>query len=35
VSTGPIHNCGMKADGSAACWGNNVNGQSTPPPGFG
>ena len=33
VSTGMHHTCGVMIDGSVACWGDNKNGQSTPPEG--
>jgi hypothetical protein len=32
LSAGDYHTCGLKTDGTVACWGNNVYGQSTPPP---
>ncbi|NLF11917.1 MAG: hypothetical protein GX597_09015 [Anaerolineaceae bacterium] len=28
LSAGIYHTCGLRADGSVACWGNNVNGQA-------
>ena len=31
VSSGLWHTCGLSADGAAVCWGNNKNGQSSPP----
>jgi hypothetical protein len=31
VTTGAIHSCMRKSDGTVACWGNNAYGQSTPP----
>jgi hypothetical protein len=31
VSAGPGHTCGLKTDGSVACWGLDNYGQSTPP----
>ncbi len=31
VSAGKEHTCGVRADGSVACWGGNQNGQATPP----
>ena len=31
VAAGDIHGCGVKRDGSVACWGDNRSGQSTPP----
>jgi len=34
ISAGEEHTCGVKTGGSVACWGNNDNGQSTPPAGF-
>lgn len=33
VSAGPVHICGVKADGSVVCWGTNNSGQATPPEG--
>ncbi len=33
ISTGWAHSCGVKSDGTLACWGNNREGQSTPPGG--
>ncbi|HJX66723.1 MAG TPA: RCC1 domain-containing protein [Polyangia bacterium] len=30
VSAGGDHTCGMKTDGSIACWGDNTYGQATP-----
>ena len=33
VSAGVYHNCGVKTDGSVACWGSNDEGQTTPPGG--
>ena len=33
VSAGAIHTCGVRSDGSAACWGSNGRGLSTPPVG--
>ena len=33
VSAGSYHTCGVKTDGSVACWGADHNGQSTPPVG--
>ena len=33
ISVGSFHTCGLQDDGSAVCWGNNGNGQSTPPGG--
>jgi hypothetical protein len=29
------HTCGMRANGTAACWGSNGSGESIPPAGFG
>ena len=34
VSAGAIHTCGVRGDGSVACWGSNGSGQATPPAGF-
>ena len=31
ISAGGYHNCGVRSDGSVACWGFNGYGQSTPP----
>ena len=33
VSAGGEHTCGLKSDGTVACWGYNYFGQSTPPGG--
>jgi len=33
ISAGEEHTCGVKTDGSVACWGNNDDGQATPPSG--
>jgi len=33
VSAGGRHTCGVKTDGTLACWGNNDVGQATPPAG--
>ena len=33
ISAGSGHTCGLRADGSVICWGNNDQGQTTPPPG--
>ena len=33
VSAGVYHTCGVRSDGSVACWGDNEDGQSTPPAG--
>ena len=33
VSAGAEHTCGVKRDGSVACWGSNRFGQATPPAG--
>ena len=33
ISAGYQHACGVKSDGTLACWGNNDYGQSTPPAG--
>ena len=32
VSAGAFHNCGLRPDGRAECWGRNSSGQATPPP---
>ena len=33
VSAGGWHTCGLKADGTITCWGDNSHGQRTPPGG--
>ena len=33
VSAGGHHSCGVRNDGTVACWGDDVFGQSSPPPG--
>ena len=33
VTAGIYHTCGLKTDGTLACWGDNSDGQSTPPAG--
>ena len=33
MSAGGYHTCGLRTDGSAACWGWNTDGQATPPAG--
>ena len=33
VSAGSAHTCGVRGDGSVACWGSNEDGQVTPPTG--
>jgi alpha-tubulin suppressor-like RCC1 family protein len=33
VSAGDSHTCGLKTDGTVACWGFNGNSQATPPAG--
>ena len=33
VSAGFVHTCGVRTDGSVACWGANYDGQATPPEG--
>lgn len=33
VSAGNSHSCGIKADGSVACWGDNGYGQTNTPAG--
>ena len=33
VAAGGYHTCGLKTDGTLACWGYNASGQSTPPAG--
>ena len=34
VAAGGRHTCGLKRDGTVACWGSNQYGQSTPPAGL-
>ena len=31
ISSGPLHTCGLKTDGSVVCWGSNELGQLDPP----
>ena len=33
VSAGGAHSCGVRTDGTLACWGSNVDGQASPPAG--
>ena len=33
VSAGTWHTCGLRNDGTVACWGNNLFAQATPPGG--
>lgn len=33
VTAGYYHACGLRADGTLACWGRDLDGQSSPPPG--
>ncbi|HCP61715.1 MAG TPA: hypothetical protein DIU14_04485, partial [Actinobacteria bacterium] len=33
VSAGRYHTCGVKTDGTVACWGDDTSGQATPPSG--
>src|SRR2546428_13907003 len=33
VSAGFLHTCGVTTDGTLACWGDNRNGQASPPSG--
>ena len=33
VDVGGLHACGVKTDGTVACWGDNSVGQATPPAG--
>ena len=33
VSAGYLHTCGVRTDGTLACWGSNSDGQATPPDG--
>lgn len=35
VDSGFTHNCGIRKNGTVACWGDNSVGESTPPAGFG
>ncbi len=31
ISTGWVHSCGLREDGTALCWGSNQHGKSSPP----
>ena len=33
ISSGASHTCGLRSNGSVACWGENEHGQATPPAG--
>ena len=33
VSAGGVHTCGLRTDGTVACWGSNPSGAATPPDG--
>ena len=33
VSAGGDHTCGVRSDGSVACWGRDISGGATPPAG--
>ena len=33
VSAGGLHTCGVRIDGTVACWGSSVYGEATPPAG--
>jgi alpha-tubulin suppressor-like RCC1 family protein len=33
VDAGQAHNCGIKTDGTVACWGFNSKGETNPPGG--
>ncbi len=33
ISNGWVHTCGLRANGTAVCWGSNQGGKSSPPPG--
>jgi hypothetical protein len=33
ISAGRVHTCGVAGDGTVGCWGDNTNGQATPPAG--
>ena len=33
MSAGGDHTCGVRTNGTLACWGHNVDGQATPPAG--
>ena len=34
VSSGELHTCGLRVDGSVDCWGDDEYGQSSPPGGI-
>ena len=31
VAAGAVHTCGLKRDGTVACWGHSTFGETTPP----
>ena len=34
MTAGGLHTCGLRPDGTAVCWGDDVDGQSEPPEGL-
>ena len=34
IASGDVHNAALRGDGQVVCWGDNTDGQSTPPTGL-